>query len=184
MSIEESIQSISSELHRLYGIPESETMPALRGRARGIGQWSLERGMRKVIDSGAISKSVKPTAYALACIRNLPKLEEPKAEEPEEEPEREPGPMTVAEEIESERRDWDEREKSSLEEDPPRKPREPMDPSLTKNPSILQTSPYRGVRRLYEENTMLSVRREAEREETSMHEICRRKSLRYELLIY
>lgn len=59
---------------------------------------------------------------------------------------------------------------------------EPNDPRFDEPQSIFD-GPYRGHEE-YKANTFISVRREATAEGTSMHEICRRKGLRYEALIY
>lgn len=59
---------------------------------------------------------------------------------------------------------------------------EPNDPRFEAKNSIF-TGPYSGLDK-YKSNTYISVKREAEAERTSMHEICRRKDLRYECLIW
>ena len=58
---------------------------------------------------------------------------------------------------------------------------EPFDPRFEEHPSTFD-GPHLGHPE-YKENTFISVRREAQREKTSMREICRRKNLVWEALI-
>ena len=110
--------------------------------------------------------------------------ETPKAEEPK--------PLTIAEEIEIEKKDF----YDLLECNEavgracggePRPFRRPNDPAFEGHPSIFDATPYREMdpetQALYKANTFLAVLDEAKNRGTSMHELCRQRGLKYELLL-
>lgn len=55
---------------------------------------------------------------------------------------------------------------------------------LYEKPSVLDCLQYKGMEDLYAENLYIKVFREAKANHTSMHEICRRKGLYYDILIH
>lgn len=126
-----------------------------------------------------------PSAYLQRCFKNeldkgtfAPRKEE---EIPEEEK-----PKTIAEEIAAEAKDMEEMAKMCgliAQGGQPRPPTEPNAPRLFQKPSILETFPE-SLRGIYAANTYIAVKREADAQHTSMHEICRRKNLNYGHLIY
>ena len=59
---------------------------------------------------------------------------------------------------------------------------EPFDPRFDKHPSVFDGQ-YKGHEE-YKEFTFIAVKREADALGTSMHEICRRRGLAYEYLLY
>ena len=100
-----------------------------------------------------------------------------------------PPPKTIEQELAEERQDLIEHKKlidelNSLYDEgkvPYFTDRTPED--LLVNTSILDTDAYKGEREEYAVNTYKVVLLEAMKEKTSMHEICRRKGLIYDLLI-
>lgn len=130
----------------------------------------VEAKVREKAESWITYRSV--IAVLVVAFRELPDKEKPKS---------------ISEELEGEARDYEDAlEVKAMVSEQVRGEinfTEPSEELIVRRPSILETTAYQGHERLYAENTYISVRREAEAEHTSMHEICRRKGLTYELLI-
>lgn len=143
-----------------------------------------------------------PSAYFMAAFRKAraegrfqtrreSEREPPEPPTPSEEPANQAAP-TIGEERESERADYEQilRENEEMtriwrklfpDESAKAGFTEPNDPRFDEHPSAFD-GPYLDHPE-YKANTYISVKREAEAEGTSMHEICRRKNLIYEALI-
>lgn len=149
------------------------------------GSEAVERHIQIRAERGNIG-SLRVLEMILGDISDLPTMDcSPKAEVP---------PMEISAEIELERQDYERivRENEDFNEiwaskfpnepKPKFKWSEPYDPKWNEHPSVFD-GPYLGHEE-YRVNTYISVKREADAEGTSMHEICRRKNLIYEALIY
>lgn len=145
------------------------------------GEEEVERHLRKRAKGSPI-KSIRVLEMVLSDLPD--KAPEP---DPKEEMARE-----IAEEIELEHQDYEQilRENDEFaktwkrlfpDENPNRGFTEPNDPRFDEHPSVFD-GPYLDHPE-YKANTYISVKREADAEGTSMHEICRRKNLIYEALI-
>lgn len=184
------------ELGSLDGkcLDEIRAAEASPGFDRGaFGEWIVK---------ASPSTKRNPSAYFMAAFRKA------RAEgrfrirtESEREPPEPPTPsegqanqadQTIGEERESEKADYERilRENEELtriwkrlypDETPSVKFTEPNDPRFDERPSAFD-GPYLDHPE-YRENTYISVKREADAEGTSMHEICRRKGLIYDALI-
>lgn len=182
------IIELAVEMVNRYRVDGNTVVKAMVDKANQVGAKRTIEAVEELLESNAIAKAYVPTNYAVSCIRRIERQEEDEleglTEALDEKPKEEPKPRSIQEEIEEE----DEFYQDSLKFDEligdDRGPVEPFDDRLVKNPSFLQTSLYIGKRKTYEENTWISVRREAQSCGTSMHEICRRKGLCYDLLVY
>ena len=141
----------------------------------------------------AVSPSSKrnPSAYFHVAFRGALSdgkfYKEPTAAEPIRQPSvQQEDPPNIAEEIALERKGYEEilaERKHILETlGVQMQFTEPNDPRFDEHPSVFD-GPYLGHLE-YKANTYISVKREADADGTSMHEICRRKHLIYEMLIF
>ena len=150
------------------------------------GSEAVERHIQIRAKRGNIG-SLQALEMILGDISDLPTTDSnPKAEIP---------PMEISAEIELERQDyerikfeWEEMARSwrrifpeDAENIKAKTFTEPNDPRFDEHPSVFD-GPYLDHPE-YKANTYISVKREADAEGTSMHEICRRKNLIYEALI-
>lgn len=184
------------ELGSLDGkcLDEIKAAEASPGFDRGaFGEWIVK---------ASPSTKRNPSAYFMAAFRKAraegrfqtrreSERKPPEPPTPSEEPENQADP-TIGEEMESEKADYErillensEMNKIYKELFPDEtysfKFTEPNDPRFDERPSAFD-GPYLDHPE-YKANTYISVKREAEAEGTSMHEICRRKNLIYEALI-
>lgn len=127
-----------------------------------------KQGVPELVDSIAQSKTEyrNLAGYLVVAIRNLPDKLPTKS---------------VEQEIEEETQDFKETEALLLALSAEWS--KPNEPRFFAKPSIMECLPYCENPELWAENTYIEIRAEAERENTSMHEICRRKGLAYGALI-
>ena len=178
--VKQSLLSIAVDLASHTGRIPEEFASILLEEADRCGYEAVKAKSEFLISSGKLASSRAPASYLRACLKQLPpssKAASPSDAKPAE-------ANSIQKEIESEEAEIREIERKRR--DFPsmyrQKWSEPNDPHFDESPSVFD-GPYQGHEE-YRANTFISVKREADAEHVSMHEICRRKGLRYEHLLF
>ncbi|MBQ7244610.1 MAG: hypothetical protein IJS52_10490 [Bacilli bacterium] len=159
--------------------------------AKAFAQAFEEKGVDKVESKILARMNRSPIRSMRILMAILDEIPDVPAEERNPHP-TEPKPPTIAEEIAAEKKDLKEAIElnaliGSLYGKEPKPFTKPNHPRFDRHPSIFDATPYKDmpkdVQDLYKANTFMAVLEEAKNANTSMHEICRRKGLIYDLLL-
>lgn len=158
-------------------LPEYLEAEASLAFAQAYEKKGEEKVIEKISERMARSpiRSMKLLNMVLSDIPDKPKEEPAKAEDDR--------PKSISDEVAEEELDF--REQTLRMKEMPEVYgtwTKPNDPRFDQHPSIFD-GPYKGHEE-YKANTYIAVRKEAYDEGTSMHEICRRKGLEYDRLIF